>query len=96
MQVTTVSAAHTVGVDESRAIKAGAQFEGILLNMVFGDLERTFSQLPGSREDGVSKSYESYAVEGLTSGMAKSGGVGLGRFIAKALVKHTKVKLRST
>lgn len=95
MQVTTVSAAQTVGA-ESRAIKAGAQFEGILLNMVFGDLERTFSQLPGFSQDGISKSYEGYAVEGLTSGLARSGGIGMGRFIAKALMEHAKPKLQGT
>ena len=92
MQVTTVSPAKTVGTDESRAIKAGAQFEGILLNMVFGDLERTFSQLPGFTEDAVSKSYEGYAVERLTAGLAESGGIGLGRFIAKALVGDAEPK----
>jgi Rod binding domain-containing protein len=72
----------------SRADKAGAQFEGILLNMVFGELQRTFSQLPGATRDAVSKSYDGFGTEALTAGLARSGGVGLGAFIAKGLMKQ--------
>lgn len=41
---------------QAKPEKAGAQFEGILLNMVFGELQRTFAQLPGATRDAVSKS----------------------------------------
>jgi Rod binding domain-containing protein len=75
---------------QAKADKAGAQFEAILLNMVFGELQRTFSQLPGSTRDGVSKSYDGFGTEALTSGLARSGGIGLGAFIAKALMKQAK------
>jgi hypothetical protein len=34
---------------QAKSDKAGAQSEDILLNMAFGDLQRTFSQLPGQR-----------------------------------------------
>ena len=40
---------------QAKANRAGAQFEAILLNMVFGELQRTFSQLPGATRDAVSK-----------------------------------------
>jgi Rod binding domain-containing protein len=73
---------------KARANQAGAQFEGILLNLVFGELQRTFSQLPGSTRDAVSKSYDGFGTEALTSGMARSGGIGLGAFIAKGLIKQ--------
>jgi Rod binding domain-containing protein len=75
---------------QAKAEKAGAQFEGILLNMVFGELQRTFSQLPGSTRDAVSKSYDGFGTEALTAGLARSGGVGLGAFIAKGLMRQAK------
>jgi Rod binding domain-containing protein len=75
---------------QAKADKAGAQFEAILLNMVFGELQRTFSQLPGATRDAVSKSYDGFGTEALTAGLARSGGVGLGAFIAKGLMSQAK------
>ena len=75
---------------QAKADKAGAQFEAILLNMVFGELQRSFSQLPGATRDAVSKSYDGFGTEALTAGLARSGGVGLGAFIAKGLMKQAK------
>ena len=80
---------------EAKAEKAGAQFEAILLNMVFGELQRTFSQLPGATRDAVSKSYDGFGTEALTAGLACSGGVGLGAFIAKGLMKQAEHEGRS-
>src|SRR6478609_7111802 len=80
---------------QARAAKAGAQFEGILLNMVFGELQRTFSQLPGATRDAVSKSYDGFGTEALTAGLARSGGVGLGAFIAKGLMRQAKHEAHS-
>jgi Rod binding domain-containing protein len=79
---------------QGKAAKAGAQFEAILLNMVFGELQRTFSQLPGATRDAVSKSYDGFGTEALTAGLARSGGVGLGAFIAKGLMKQAKHEAR--
>ena len=90
MQVTRVPVLPSADVPATRAIQAGRQFEGILLNMVFGDLERTFSQLPGSTPDAVSKSYEGFAMEALTSALASHGGIGVAQFIAKALLARAK------
>src|SRR6266481_101988 len=67
--------------------QAGAQFEAVLLNSVFGSLEQTFSRLPGTHQDTTSKSYDSLAMQALTSGLAQSGGIGLGRLIAEKLMQ---------
>lgn len=88
MQVTGVSSSNGDASIEAKAAKAGAQFEGILLNTVFSDLQRTFSQLPGAKEDSMAKSYEGFGLEALTSGLARSGGIGLGGVISRALVEH--------
>ncbi len=93
MQVTTVSPVNSATADSdpvrAQAAKAGAQFEGILLNMVFGDLQRTFAQWPGNTRDAVSKSYDGFGMDALTSGLAASGGIGLGKFITRALVARS-------
>lgn len=73
---------------QAKATKAATQFEAILLNLVFGELQRTFSQLPGTTRDGVSKSYDGFGTEALTAGLARRGGIGLGAFITKALIKQ--------
>jgi Rod binding domain-containing protein len=88
MNVTRVSAQPPTDHAQANAMKAGTQFEAILLNTVFADLQRTFSQLPGASEDGVSKSYDGFGIEALTSGLARSGGIGLGAFITRALLAH--------
>lgn len=90
MNMTRVSAAQATEQVQARAAKAGTQFEAILLNIVFGDLQRTFSQLPGTTEEGVSKSYDGFGMEAFTSNLARSGGIGLGAFIAGALLAHAK------
>jgi Rod binding domain-containing protein len=90
MNVTEVVGSASNLPEQARAAKAGAQFEGILLNMVFGGLERTFSRVPGTTEDNVNKAYDGFAVEALTSGLARNGGIGLGGVIAKALMAHAK------
>lgn len=74
----------------AQALKAGAEFESILLNMVFGDLQRTFAEWPGNSRDSVSKSYDGFAMEALTSGLARSGGIGLAKFITQALVSRSR------
>jgi Rod binding domain-containing protein len=90
--LTVIATTSAAGADplQAKADKAGAQFEAILLNMVFGELQRTFSQLPGATRDAVSKSYDGFGTEALTAGLARSGGVGLGAFIAKGLMSQVK------
>jgi Rod binding domain-containing protein len=90
LPVTGTTAAAGADSLQAKADKAGAQFEAILLNMVFGELQRTFSQLPGATRDAVSKRYDGFETEALTVGLARSVGVGLGAFIAKGLMKQAR------
>jgi Rod binding domain-containing protein len=90
MNVTNASHAASADQTPAKAMKAGAQFEAILLNTVLGDLQRTFSDLPGATEDDIIKSYDGFGIEALTSSLAAGGGIGLGAFIAKALVAHAE------
>lgn len=90
MNVTAVPSSADNLPEQARAAKAGAQFEGILLNLVFGGLERVFSHFPGTSVDNVSKSYDGFAMEALTSGLSQHRGIGLGRFITKALIAHSR------
>ena len=76
--------------ERGRALQAGMQFEGVLLNTVLGSLEHSFSHLPGGKEeDHASEGYGSMAMQALTSGLARSGGIGLGKLIAQALLKNS-------
>jgi Rod binding domain-containing protein len=76
--------------ERSKALQAGMQFEAVLLNTVLGSLEHTFSRLPGGKEeDHASEGYGSMAMQALTSGLARSGGIGLGKIIAAALLKNS-------
>lgn len=74
--------------------KAGARFEGILLNKVWGDLERAFTDLPGKKADQSTEAYSGFAMQALASGLADAGGIGLGRIIASALAKQAKASAR--
>lgn len=71
--------------------KAGAQFEAILLNQLFGDLERAFTDLPGKKEDHATGAYSGFAMQALASGLANAGGIGLGGIIANTLAKQAKL-----
>jgi len=91
VNVTAISqAARAIQPERARAIKAGAEFEAVLLNSVFGGLERAFSHLPGEQESATSKSYDGMAIEALTSGLAKSGGIGLGSLISSRLMEQKR------
>jgi hypothetical protein len=90
MNVTTVSSAAMIDQTQAKAMKAGQQFEAILLNLAFGDLQKAFSQLPGANEDFVAISYNGFGMEALTSGLARGRGIGLGAFITKALLAHVE------
>jgi len=80
----------TVAADHSKAMKAEMEFEGILLNNLLGGLERAFTTLPGKDEDHSTQAYSGFAMQALASGLAESGGIGIGRLIAKALEKRNE------
>lgn len=70
-----------------KAQKAGAEFEGVLLNIVMGAVERSFSELPGTKVQRENQAYDRLGMQALTSGLARAGGIGLGKMIAAALEK---------
>jgi hypothetical protein len=75
-------------VPSGRAVQAGRQFEAVLLNLVFGNLERAFSQLPGGKVEHATEAYAGLGMQALTSGVAEAGGIGISRLITRALEKR--------
>ena len=77
--------------ERERALQAGMQFEAVLLNTVLGSLEHSFSHLPGGpKDDHANEGYGSMAVQALTLGLARSGGIGLGKMIAGELLRSSQ------
>ena len=71
----------------ARTQKAGAEFEAVLLNTVFGAIERSFSKLPGTKLQQKTEAYNGLGMQALTSGLARAGGIGIGKIISSALEK---------
>jgi len=69
----------------SKPNKAGAEFEALLLDMVLGPVQRSFTHLPGGKEEHANKAYSGLAMQALTADLAQHGGMGLGRIISSAL-----------
>jgi Rod binding domain-containing protein len=86
----SLPAASPSAADLSKTMKAGMQFEAILLNSLLGGLERAFTNLPGKKEDHSTEAYSGFAMQALASGLAESGGIGVGRLIAKALDRRSE------
>ena len=74
----------------AKAQKAGAEFEGVLLNIVLGAVERSFSELPGTKLQQENQAYNGLGMQELTAGLARAGGIGLGKMISAALEKSEK------
>lgn len=89
MQTQTLSiAGHTISeMAQSKAQKVGAEFEGILLNMVLGAVDKSFSELPGAKLLQETEAYSGFGMQALTSGLARAGGIGLAKMISSALEK---------
>ncbi len=71
-----------------KALKAGTQFEAVLLNNVLGAVEQAFTRLPGSHERHSTEAYSGLAMQTLASRLAEGGGIGVGRLLTKALEKR--------
>jgi Rod binding domain-containing protein len=69
--------------------KAGAQFEAVLLNKVFGDMQQAFTALPGDGESHATQAYSGLAMQALTTQVAEAGGIGIGRVLSKTLEKQS-------
>src|SRR5579864_2518039 len=86
----SLPAVTTAAPDHSKTMKAGMEFEAILLNSLLGGLEHAFTNLPGKKEDHSTEAYSGFAMQAMASGLAESGGIGIGRLIAKALEKRNE------
>jgi len=94
---TNINSARSAQPMQPRALKAGAEFEAVLLNTIFGELERSFSQLPGSKVEHATEAYGGLGMQALSSGLTRSGGIGLSRMISQALVNtEVRTKVRQT
>lgn len=92
MQLSPIASAPTSAnaAVSAKAQKAGAEFEGVLLNIVLGAVEHSFSELPGTRVQQEDQAYNGLGMQALTSGLARAGGIGLGKMIAAALEKSER------
>jgi Rod binding domain-containing protein len=90
---TNIDSAASADAMRPRVLKAAAEFEAVLLNTVFGELESSFSKLPGSKVEHATEAYSGLGMQALTSGLAQSGGIGLSRMITHALV-NTEVRTK--
>ena len=70
--------------------KASADFEAILVGNWLQQAEQSFATLPGTDGDDADKDVASgnimsFGVEALSKSLAASGGIGIGKLIAKAM-----------
>lgn len=86
MAISPNPAAANSGI-RAKAQKAGTEFEAVLLNTVLGAIERSFSELPGTKLQHETEAYSGMGMQALTSGLARAGGIGIGKIISAALEK---------
>lgn len=86
-QAMNLSVADASAAVHAKAQKAGGEFEAILLNMVLGAVEKSFSELPGTKLHEENQAYNGMGMQALTSGLARAGGIGIGKMISAALEK---------
>ena len=76
-----ISLVHATGASEApnsphaKVLKAGAQFEAVLLNNVLGAVEHAFTELPGSHDHQSTEAYSGVAMQTLASKLAEGGGL---------------------
>lgn len=71
----------------SKVERAGREFEGVLLNTLLAGLDRAFTHLPGATQEQTAETYSGLALQQLAAALARGGGIGLGKMVAKALEK---------
>ncbi len=69
----------------ARTIKAAKDFEAVLTNAVFGELQTAFTNLPGKTLSNSTKAYDGIAMQALASGLSRGAGIGLGAFVSRWL-----------
>ncbi|HEY3495642.1 MAG TPA: rod-binding protein [Polyangiaceae bacterium] len=68
----------------AETLKAAREFEALLLRHVLESLQKT-TQLSGSEKNRSNAAYQSMAVDALSDGIARAGGLGLADLIAHTL-----------
>jgi Rod binding domain-containing protein len=79
----------TPGVNDSAKIDKGARdFEAVLVGSWLQQAEQSFATVPGAEDDENAAGREqvmSYGVQSLATSLAASGGIGIGKMVAKAM-----------
>jgi len=73
--------------DDAKIEKGAKEFEAILVGNWLQQAEQSFATLPGTddEEDPGASQFMSLGVQQLATSMAASGGIGIGKMIAKAM-----------
>lgn len=73
--------------DAAKIDKGSRQFEAILIGSWLKDAEQSFGSVPGGNDDQDSGGEQmmSLGVQSLATSLAASGGIGIGKMIAKAM-----------
>jgi Rod binding domain-containing protein len=78
-----------VAVQHQKITKASQEFEGLLLSALWKSMgDGLKSSLGGGEEDSGGSSFIDMGLQAVSSGMAASGGVGIGRMLLKSLEKE--------
>ncbi len=75
-------------VDDAKIDKGAQEFESMLLSSWLQQAEQSMASVPGAEDDEDAAGREqmmSLGVQSLASSMAASGGIGIGKMIAKAM-----------
>jgi Rod binding domain-containing protein len=75
-------------IDSAKIDKGAKEFEAVLVGSWLQQAEQSFATVPGADEDDKDvgrDSMMSFGVQALSTSMAASGGIGIGKMIAKAM-----------
>lgn len=83
------SGAFTPSLQDAKAIKAGKDFESVLLGSWLQQAEQSFATVPGGdgqeSEDAGKDQFQGIAMQALAGSLTSSGGIGIARMITHSL-----------
>jgi flagellar protein FlgJ len=82
----------TDGKTEGATLEVAQQFESLVLNLMLKEMRKTVSR-SGLMDSEAMKTFEQMFDQQVALGMAKAGGIGLGKFIAQQLEARAVQKL---
>jgi Rod binding domain-containing protein len=71
-----------------KMLRAAQDFESVLMGELLRSLQKTLSAVPGNNAGAGDEDYQYLGTEALASALAARGGLGLGRMIARNLVRN--------